>query len=464
MKVFLSYSFFAVLLLPPCLPAIQDAGEDSVRAQYKIEVRKIILAGNDITDEDVILREVKTRENSVLDESVLKEDIQRLNRLGLFNKIDVYPVPTDSVGQIDIMFVFEESFYFIPLPQGGFRNGQFSQFWAGLNLIWRNFRGRNETLNASFGIGADPFVGGSYTVPWIGTENRYFSSLSAGYSKNRNKSLETIGQTGNEIPDKDENYYLYNFKSSFSVGRFFSNALSFTGTIRYNSLVTSQYEPGRTVSPDGKDKFINITFGSRYDTRNAYDLTTVGTFVGLDYTKEGFGKLIDLNKIDIDARQFIPVKLGKDYSLTIAASVTSTVAFGGSVPSYMREFFGYEKVIRGHKKLVYEGDNRLGFFNEIRFPLLKERYFSGGGIPGVNLISALKKMSYRFAVYGTLFFDVGTVWNKSDLFINSRYYNGFGAGLNFILPFGLVGRTDFAFRTEGKRFIPQLIVDLNAAF
>ncbi len=445
------------------LPVVTERG-DSIPNVQRITVRNIILAGNDVTESDIILREIHTRENSYLNPEILENDMNRLKNLGLFAKVDVYPIPTDSIGLIDLMFLVEEGIYIIPLPQGGFRNGQLSEFWAGLNLIWRNFRGRNETLNFSFGIGSDPFVGASYTIPWIGRDEHYFLSGSVRYSKNINKSLETIQQEGNEIPDKDENYSLHNFRASIVTGKYFSTNFSVTGSLAYNSLITSQYEPGRTVSTDGRDRFFNLSMSMRFDTRNSYDYTTEGELIFVDYTKEGFGGLIDFNRVTLDARKFIPLKLSKDYELSLGISALSDVSFGGQIPPYMREFFGYDKVIRGHKKLVYEGDNRLGFFNELRIPIISERYFKGDNLPVFNKVKALKNMSYRFAMYTTVFFDIGAVWNKHDLFSDSKFHNGFGAGLNFVLPFGLIGRTDFAFRIEGKRYIPQVVFDLDAAF
>ncbi len=443
---------------------LSDSSKSGIELLANIKIRKIILAGNETTDEDVILRELKTMENSKFDAGKLKEDLQRLNNLGLFTKIDIYPVPTDSVNAIDLMFVFEEGLYLIPLPQGGFRNGQLSEFWAGVNFIWRNFRGRNETLSASFGIGSDPFASLSYSIPWIGRNAHFFSSFSAGYSNNVNKSLQTVTTSGNEIPDKDENYTLENFKSSVSLGKFLSRELSLTGILRFNLLETSQYEPGRTVSSDGKDMFATFTVNGRYDTRNSYEYATAGALLSLEYTKAGFGKLIDFNRVSIDVRKFIPIKLSDSYAISFGTSTFGSVAFGGTIPTYMREFFGYDKVIRGHKKLVYEGENRLGLFNEIRIPVIRETYFKGSSIPAVNQVSMLKKMSYRFALYATVFFDIGTVWNKNSNFFETKYHNGFGVGLNYILPFGLVGRTDFAFRKEDKKFVPQIIFDLSAAF
>lgn len=427
-------------------------------------IRKIILAGNESTDEDIILRELSTKENSAFDPELLKKDLERLNNLGLFNKIDLVPVPTDMPSQIDLMFLFEESIYFLPIPQGGFRNGQLSRFWFGMNIIWRNFRGRNETLAGSFGIGAEPFVGISYYVPWIGEKAHFFSRVSAAYSKNENKSLQTIDAQGNQIPDDDLNYTINNFNVAALLGKFLSREFSVSAGLRFNSIRTSQYEPGRTVSEDGVDEFFTASFIARTDSRNSVDYATSGSYLSAEYSKFGFGNLIDFNRISIDARTFIPIRLGRSYEISACFSTIGAVSFGAEVPSYLRLFFGYDKVIRGHKRLVYEGENQLGFFNEIRFPIIPVRYYSGSSIPAVSLISQLRRMNYKFGIYGTLFFDIGTVWNKNSNFFRNSYHSGFGAGLNYLLPFGLTGRTDFAFRIEDKKFVPQVVFDLNAAF
>lgn len=64
------------------------------------------------------------------------------------------------------------------------------------------------------------FLNLSYSIPWIGKKAHFFSSLSAGYSNNKNKSLQTVTTTGNEIPDKEDNYSIENFKASLSLGKF----------------------------------------------------------------------------------------------------------------------------------------------------------------------------------------------------------------------------------------------------
>ncbi len=438
---------------------------DSSTVQNKVYVNRILIAGNKITDTDIITRELYTKEDSRLELSVLQDDIQRIYKLGLFNKVDVYPIPTDSATRVNIMFVVEERFYLLPLPQVGFRDGEFSKFWAGLNIAWNNFRGRNETASLSFGLGYEPFINLHYSVPWIGRKAHFFSAASVDYSKNYNRSLIALNDSlSNSIPASTDNFAIYNLGVSYTLGKYISKNCAIAGNLKYNIINSSKYELGRTVSTDGKDNFITLSFSGQIDTRSSNEYTLSGSYYFLEYKKFGFGRLFDFNRINIETRKFIPVNIARNFSITFASRFLGSVSFGGVIPTYLNEFFGYDKIIRGYKKNVFEGENQLGFFNELRIPIINPFYVRGKTMPGIRKISMLKNISYKFGLYGTIFFDMGGVWNKWDNFFNTGFKNGFGAGLNFILPFGFVGRTDFALRKQQEKFISQFIFDLNAAF
>lgn len=438
---------------------------DSVKSIPVFYIRHIIIGGNEITDEDIILRELTIEENSKLDPKILEEDIGKIYNLGLFNKVDIIPVPTDSLFKIDLMILVEERFYIIPVPQGGFRNGNFSNFWAGLNLRVNNFRGRNETVALSFGIGYEPFVNLSYSVPWIGKKAHFFSSFSSGFSKNYNRSIEKLNDsTSGTSASLLQDFTSYNFNAAFNLGKYFTNNFSVSAGLKYNLVKLTLYQPGRTLSLTGQDNFLTFSAGGRFDTRNSLEYTMSGSLYTLEYIKFGFGQAFDFNKINIDARRFIPIKLSDKYSVTFASRFNTTIAFGGTIPIYLDEFFGFDRIIRGYKNILLEGENQAGSYNELRIPIVNPFYVKGESMPIAKGISLLQKLNYKFGLYATLFFDVGGVWNKNDNLFNTRFYNGFGAGLNFIFPFGLVGRTDFAFRKEYKKYIPQVIIDLSASF
>lgn len=483
MKIFLPVIFSFIAFIPSksqtskdsvFIPAKEDSDtlkgilteeRDTNFVLPDVYINRILIGGNEVTEEDVITREIHCKENSKLDYKLLQEDIQRIYNLGLFNKVDVYPVPADSINQVNIMFLVEEKFYLLPLPQGGFKNGEFSKFWVGLNLIWNNFRGRNESVSLSFGIGYEPFLSISYSVPWIGRYSHYFSSVAASYSKNYNQSLYAINDTtSNTIPSSSDNFTIINYRISATAGKFFTHKFSLSTTLGYNNIHTSQYEPGRTVSPDGRDDFMTFSLFGIYENRNSIEYTLKGSLYSLGYTKFGFGNTFDFNRVNFDVREFIPINISKKYFATFATRAIGTISFGGTIPYYLDVYYGYDKIIRGYKKIVDEGENQFGLFNEFRIPIVNPFYFDGKTVPVVNKISMLKNLSYRFGLFATVFFDIGGVWYKNDNFFKTKFINGFGSGLNYILPFGMVGRTDFAFRVEGKKFYPQIIFALNASF
>jgi len=445
--------------------AVLDSGK---RVEYilpEIRIGKILIVGNEVTQDDIITREISLRENTILDLKMLEHDVRNLNKLGLFNKIDVLPIPTDSANKVDLMFMLEEKFYILPIPQGGFRDGQFSKFWAGLNLRWFNFRGRNETLNFNFGIGYEPFVGLSYSVPWIGEDARYFSSVSLRYSKNYNRSLLALNETGSSsIPDPDSNFVNYNFSASYKFGKYFNRNFSVSSTLKYNLIESVPYQPGRTVSTDGTDSYFTFGMFSKFDTRDSYEYTLAGSYYSLEYEKIGFGKTMDFNRVNLEMKKFIPIEMDAGKFITFANRTFSTIAFGGSVPTYMREFFGYNDLIRGYKRNVLEGENKLGVFNEFRIPVINPFYIHGKELPVVRSVSALKNLNYKFGLFATIFYDIGGVWNKNSNFFKTKFYSGYGVGLNFILPFGFIGRTDFSMRQQDNTLYPSVIFDLDAAF
>src|SRR5690606_16117140 len=99
--------------------------DDSIEVKSSsgtIYVGRIVLAGNETTKDEVILREMRTKEGKPLNVEVLERDLQNIYNTGLFTKIDVTPVPLSN-DSINLIITVEESFYLIPVPQGGIKEG-----------------------------------------------------------------------------------------------------------------------------------------------------------------------------------------------------------------------------------------------------------------------------------------------------------------------------------------------------
>lgn len=439
---------------------------DSVISENDIRlfVEQIIITGNKVTEAEIILREMHTKENEYTTIEVLNRDLQRIYNLGLFTKVDIAPLPSSDKGY-SLLITVEESFYILPIPIGGIKDGDLKKIWVGLNLKWRNFRGRNETVGLSFGLFYDPFVRLSYSIPWIGKHDHYFVSFNSGYSVNNNKSIDNIGETGVPLNvDSAQSYKTFNWNIDGRIGKYIFKELSNSLTLSFDRTSTSDFIKNRTLSESGTDEYFSLGYNIDYDTRDFYEYSLSGASITANYVKYGFGETINYNSVSLDIRKFIPIKLGKNYLISFGTRVNTSVFWGGNIADYHHQQLGYGRSIRGWNDYALEGENSLLYSNELRIPIVQPFYIPGKDLPITSRIPVLKDFSYKFGLYGTIFFDAGGVWNKHDKFFNTKFYNGYGAGLNFILPFGFVGRADWAFRHQNNFYKGQLILSLNASF
>jgi outer membrane protein assembly factor BamA len=438
-----------------------------IKIMQEMVIERIILIGNEKTKDEVILREMQLHEGGKFNLEYLESDIKRLYNLGLFNRVNVTPAPLSST-RINLVFEFEEGFYLLPIPQGGIKEGSLKKIWGGVNFLWRNFRGMNEMVNLSFGVGYEPFISVSYLNPWIFGNKHYFLQTNFRYSRTYPRSVGNSDSTGvifnkNDVPT----YIMNDLMGDLRLGKYLSQNTSIAGNIQFNSIYTSEYQPGRTVSLDGLDVFPSVGLDFTYDTRDYSKFATFGSYYYLKLSRNGlFHKEIDLNKFRFDLRRFIPVKLSKDYALVLAGKINTVLSFGGGeMPVYLEESMGYDNLIRGWDNYVFLGEDKLFGSLELRIPIVKPFYVKGSNHFIIRKLPLAKNFSYRYGVYATMFFDVGGVWGRKEQINNVQFKNGFGAGLNFLLPFDFVGRFDLGFRKlESNNFKGQIILSLDASF
>ena len=153
---------------------------------------------------------------------------------------------------------------------------------------------------------------------------------------------------------------LLRVNTSITAGKFYTKNFSLATRLSYNLIESSPYEPGRTVSTDGKDNFMTLSVSGRFDTRNSIEYSLSGSYYFLEYQKFGFGKLFDFNRVSFETKKFIPIKLSDNYFVSFATRSIGVISFGGTIPYYLDEYFGYDKIIRGYKKVVSEGENQIG--------------------------------------------------------------------------------------------------------
>ncbi|MCX7877482.1 MAG: hypothetical protein N2510_02450 [Ignavibacteria bacterium] len=430
----------------------------------KLKVSRVIITGNEVTRDEVILREMKLVPGALLTMHNYLRDFRKLYNLRLFNRVDIIPIPENNK-RVIINVNVNERWYIFPLPDAGMENGEWKKVWLSLGILWDNMRGMNESLFAGFRVFYNPWIKFKYEIPWIGRRLKLFSSFEASWSRNRNKSIELSGASSNEINYNNQGYDNTIYRISLKLGKKFSDDISVYTESRFNLMRVSEYKSGRTMSPDGRDIWLSLGLGFSYDSRNFFDYTTKGYYINTSYYRSGFGDVeVNFGRFNIESRMYLPVYLTGKYFLTFASKFYNSLAIGPQIPAYQREFLGYsDHFVRGWSKFAFEGDNSLTLYNELRIPVISPKYLRGRDLPLIRDILIAKDLDYRYGLYLSLIYDLGTVWMKSESIFRKKFMQGAGMGINFLAPFNYVLRLDWVFRL-GRPVVGEIGVALRAKF
>lgn len=258
-----------------------------------LHVSAVIIAGNELTKDFIIEREMSLKAGSLLTREAVAYDINRIYSLQLFNKVDIHVIP-DSATATLIVFV-SERWYFYPFPLAGFKDHTWTHFYYGAGLVHTNFRGRNELVNTQFALGYDPYVSLQYVDPSFDPEHSLYLSTKASYSIQRNLSLVSLSSG----PNFDEKL----IDGQLSFGKRFSLYSTATITVEYTNLSVSDNRAGRTLSPDGVDNFFSVHADYVYDTRDLSEYSRVGTLATFDVSRYGVdNRYVDYQRYTVDFR------------------------------------------------------------------------------------------------------------------------------------------------------------------
>lgn len=451
MNSILKFVFLVVLTFnAPYLLADTIIDSLSQESKNAFRVDSIAIVGNDITKDVIILRELTFKRGDYITDDILDFNKERIYSLSLFTSVKVYPKENDS---LNIVYIdVKESWYIWPIPFAYTNDGDFKKLSFGINLLYKNFRGRNESLSANFSFGYNPSYSLSYYNPYINREHNISFNAGSAYSKFANISTLAEAVYGKSFK------YKY-FSAWINPGKrlnIYNDVYLYLGYDYIEAPDSSG--PNITASRNRIDNVAKAGINYFFDTRNLKQFPDSGVFFNLSYFQKGFGTdKINYSILNVDFRHYFRV-IG---SLTAKYRIASRMALGNPVkiPYYDLSFLGHGERVRGHSNDHREGHNSYIGSVEVKYPLIKEWDIS------FKLPIIPKQLtSYRIAVYPNLFFDTGTVqFRQSEIRIGNKlyrlkynrlkldnFYSGYGAGLIFlILPYNIV-RLELAFDEHTK--------------
>ena len=434
-------------------------------------INRIIIIGNDKTNDHVIRREIRTFPGELFSRSDIIRTQRELMQLGYFNPetMGVNPKPNQENGTVDIEYIVEEK----PSDQielsGGWGGGRvvgslgvsFNNFSARSFFkkgAWRPLPagdGQRLSLRASStGLGFQAYSL-SFTEPWLGGRKPNSLSVSLNHTNFTNTSTEftqsfksygiSLG-LGRRLKFPDDFFTLYNEASyqyyvmeNYNVLGFadgFANNLSFKHVLSRNSTGPSPIYP-----TTGATTTLTLQHTLPYSWFRPS---------GTDYaamTLQEQNLFVEYHKWKFQTSWFSQLSHGK------RAFVLNTKAGFGYLGSFNKELgtSPFERFYLG-------GDGLTGFNQTVAREIIALRGYGAGDLSpssGATFVTKYTaELRYPFSlnpsatIYGLVFGEAGNSWDDFGEVNPFEVYKSAGMGIRIFMPmFGLLG-LDWGYRFD----------------
>ena len=384
-------------------PDGQPVGSGQVAVTYRIEenspstVEKINIAGNIITKDKVIRRELAVAPGDVYNSVLVEASKKRLDNLGYFSKVETAPNDTAVPGRKDLDVLVEEK-----------KTGSLS-FGAGFSSI-DSLLGQVDLTQSNFDILNWPtFTGGGQkfraTLQYGLTRKDFDISLTEPYFLDYRLSLggsafyRTTNYTSNDFNQRNIGAAI---NSRRGIGRYTAVSLEYRiEEININNATSSSSILQQETGTRSRSA---IRGGLTYDTRDSVFLTRRGTKVDFSPFIAGgpLGGSTNIYGLDLTASRYF--SFPGDTILLFNGELASVDTFSGGdrVPVYDRLYLGGANSLRGYS-----------------FRKVGVKDFNGNPIGGRTLARATAEYTFPIIerVRGAAFYDIGFV-NKESFNFN----------------------------------------------
>tara|TARA_A100001037_G_scaffold88314_1_gene80029 strand:- start:4838 stop:7165 length:2328 start_codon:yes stop_codon:yes gene_type:complete len=369
-------------------------------------VRRVVFAGNKITQDEVMRREMRQMEGGWASTAQIDLSKIRLERLGYFSTVNVEtPEVAGTDDQIDVEFMVEEQ------PSGSISaTVGFSQ---GYGLIL----GANYQESNVLGSGNSLGVGVSYSDFQQSVQFNYFNPYYTidGISRGYNLFARRLDFDERNIARFTTDSFGAGLNFGFPIGE--TQRISFGGLIEYTDITEGRYpaqEIGEFIEKNG-NKSLNykLNLGWQSSTLNRGLFPTAGRAQALALEASIPGSDLQFWKVTYNGQQFL--NFGDRWTFRLRAHLGYGDGYGGTngLPFYEHFFSGGFGSVRGFEQSSLGPRTTPSEDDPYNEP---EGDPFGGNIKvegGIELILpfAFARQSRQFRP--VIFLDAGNVYNSS---------------------------------------------------
>lgn len=427
-----------------------------------LKVNRILIIGNKVTRNRIILRELSLKSGDTVSVSrlheILMKDKNKVYNLRLFNTVSIRSLELGE-DNIDLLIEVSERWYTFPSPIFEISDRNFNEWWQnynhdfkrvnyGLRLYQYNFRGRNETLRLSAQFGYTKRYELLYRIPNLDERQKHGLSFGFDYGEPKNLAYKTIDhkleflEMRTTLKKSLGGNITYSFRKSFYETH--SIQLEYRDSQVADEIIAlndNYYSAGST-----EIRFASVSYSFASDHRDVRAYPLKGYQFDAFISKNGFG-FGDVNQVEANVTYAKFIDLGNK---TYLSNFTSLFASSpNSQPYALYSALGYRKqFIRGYEIYVIEGPK---FF--LNKTTLKKQIFSRDYRFEEMPLEQFRH--FPVAIYLKGYADLGYVENYpryAEMKINSALSNrllaGAGAGIDLVLAYDNVIRFEYTFTRE----------------
>jgi len=396
----------------------------SITKHQRVHIRRVLIEGNTITRDNVILRDMRLADGDMFSGNKLKRSHQRLSNLDFFEKVDISPIPTGNPEEMDLVVKVKDK----PTGRigGGLGYSTYDSVYLAADITEKNLfgKGYNVGLNGSFSGRKNSFI--------LHFQNPAINDTDLGFGASAHNNDEDFNDYTKSSLGASVNFF-------YPVGEYSTVVWAYSGE-KYK-LTDISSDASDSVKDDAGDHFASVFSGSIIrDTLDNHQNTTSGTVTTLSLLFGGgpLGGTDDFVKYIGAFDWYTPAFEEVVFHTKFWAGFVHENFGGGDIPTDQRIKLGGIGTVRGYSNYKITPTESSNSTETV-----------GGNKAFYTNIELRRSISKEYGITSLLFFDAGNSWKEGEFFFEpvERYgskpilglYKSVGAGINWYSPMGPVG-------------------------
>jgi outer membrane protein insertion porin family len=382
----------------------------------RVYVRRIDVAGNARTRDEVVRREMRQLEGAFYDASKIQLSRRRIDRTQYFSEVNVETLPVpDSQDQVDVLYTVREK------PTGALLFGvgfsSVEKFAITSSIRQANAFGTGKFISATVNSGTVNTVYAlSYLDPYWTVDG-----VSQGFDLYKRETDASSLAVGPYTTDSIGGGVRFGYPVSENISVEFGAAVE---SVKLETFTNSPVQYLDFVNAFGSDyRYGTLSSGWALDTRDSLIVPSAGTFSRV--SGEFAGGDLQFYRLNYQHQWFYP--LTRDYTLMLRGDLGYAGGLGGRpLPFFKAYFTGGPESVRGYRAFSLGPKDLSGN------ALGGNRKVSGGAEFLFPMPGATREQSLRLAA----FLDAGQVYAQGEKVDFGQLRYSTGLALAWSSPFG----------------------------